>query len=40
MRGFYSNHPEFGGVPLYIYGQSYGGKMAVGMALRMREVSK
>lgn len=38
MRGFYNNHPEFKGVELYIYGQSYGGKMAVDMALRMREV--
>ncbi|KAJ2949897.1 hypothetical protein O0L34_g11216 [Tuta absoluta] len=37
MRGFYSKHPEFEGVPLYIFGQSYGGKMAVDMAIRMKE---
>lgn len=39
LRGFYKAHSEFEGVPLYIYGQSYGGKMAVDMALRIREVS-
>ncbi|CAG9130065.1 unnamed protein product [Plutella xylostella] len=37
MRGFYLKHPEFEGVPLYIYGQSYGGKMAVDMAIKMKE---
>ncbi|XP_026501053.2 retinoid-inducible serine carboxypeptidase-like [Vanessa tameamea] len=37
MRGFYRANPEFEGVPLYIYGQSYGGKMAIDMGIRMRE---
>ncbi|XP_072939042.1 retinoid-inducible serine carboxypeptidase-like [Epargyreus clarus] len=40
MKGFYRNNPEFEGVPLYIYGQSYGGKMAVDMAIRMREAEE
>ncbi|KOB74182.1 Retinoid-inducible serine carboxypeptidase [Operophtera brumata] len=35
MRGFYDKNPEFKGVPLYIYGQSYGGKMAVDMGIRI-----
>lgn len=39
LRGFYANHPEFEGVPLYIYGQSYGGKMAVDMGLKIKEAS-
>lgn len=39
MRGFYTEHPEFERVPLYIYGQSYGGKMAIDMGIRIREVS-
>ncbi|XP_045447719.1 retinoid-inducible serine carboxypeptidase-like [Melitaea cinxia] len=37
MRGFYRDNPEFEGVPLYIYGQSYGGKMAIDMGIRIRE---
>ncbi|CAG9785547.1 unnamed protein product [Diatraea saccharalis] len=40
MRGFYEKHPEFETVPLYIYGQSYGGKMAVDMAIQMVEAQK
>ncbi|CAH2076164.1 unnamed protein product, partial [Iphiclides podalirius] len=40
MRGFYQSHPEFEGIPLYIYGQSYGGKMAVDMAILMHRAEK
>ncbi|RVE46147.1 hypothetical protein evm_009221 [Chilo suppressalis] len=40
MRGFYEKHPEFESVPFYIYGQSYGGKMAVDMAIRMVEAQR
>ncbi|XP_050561884.1 retinoid-inducible serine carboxypeptidase-like isoform X3 [Spodoptera frugiperda] len=40
MRGFYNKNPEFQGVPLYIYGQSYGGKMAVDMGIAMHEAEK
>ncbi|XP_028034257.1 retinoid-inducible serine carboxypeptidase-like, partial [Bombyx mandarina] len=40
MRGFYNRRPEFNDVPLYIYGQSYGGKMAIDMGLRMHEAEK
>ncbi|XP_063822513.1 retinoid-inducible serine carboxypeptidase-like [Ostrinia nubilalis] len=40
MRGFYEKNTEFEGVPLYIYGQSYGGKMAVDMGIRMREAEE
>ncbi|CAG4985684.1 unnamed protein product [Colias eurytheme] len=40
MRGFYKNNPMFENVPLYIYGQSYGGKMAIDMGIRMREAEE
>ncbi|KAF9794259.1 hypothetical protein SFRURICE_009636 [Spodoptera frugiperda] len=40
MRGFYNKNPEFQGVPLYIYGQSYGGKMAIDMGIAMHEAEK
>ncbi|CAH2263463.1 jg13914 [Pararge aegeria aegeria] len=40
MKGFYRSNPEFEGVPLYIFGQSYGGKMAIDMGIRMREAEK
>ncbi|XP_063389518.1 uncharacterized protein LOC134672158 [Cydia fagiglandana] len=40
MRGFYEAHSEFEGIPLYIYGQSYGGKMAVDMGIRMHEAEQ
>lgn len=29
LRGFYEKHPEFKAVPLHIFGESYGGKMAI-----------
>jgi serine carboxypeptidase 1 len=29
MLGFYDRLPQFRDTPLYVYGQSYGGKMAV-----------
>ncbi|KAM3964078.1 retinoid-inducible serine carboxypeptidase [Aphomia sociella] len=37
LKGFYTSNPEFEGVPLYIYGQSYGGKMAIDMGIRVHE---
>lgn len=40
MRGFYDSHPEFEEVPVYIYGQSYGGKMAIDIGIEMRKVNK
>ena len=38
MRGFYRELPEFIDVPLYIFSQSYGGKMAAEFALVLEEV--
>jgi len=32
LRGFYAAQPEFESVPLHIYGESYGGKMAIEFA--------
>lgn len=32
LKAFYKKHPEFEKTPLYIYSESYGGKMAVEMA--------
>ncbi|XP_059049627.1 retinoid-inducible serine carboxypeptidase-like [Achroia grisella] len=37
LRGFYSSNPEFEDIPLYIYGQSYGGKMAIDMGIQVHE---
>lgn len=38
MKAFYEKHEEFETVPLYIYGQSYGGKMAIDMGIMLHEV--
>ncbi|EDV96064.1 retinoid-inducible serine carboxypeptidase [Drosophila grimshawi] len=35
MKGFYANHPEFKTVPLHIFCESYGGKMAPEFALEL-----
>ncbi|XP_055856949.1 retinoid-inducible serine carboxypeptidase-like [Episyrphus balteatus] len=35
MKGFYNNHPEFKKVPLHIFCESYGGKMAPEFALEL-----
>ncbi|XP_037719542.1 retinoid-inducible serine carboxypeptidase [Drosophila subpulchrella] len=35
MKGFYKNHPEFKTVPLHIFCESYGGKMAPEFALEL-----
>ncbi|EDW73379.1 uncharacterized protein Dwil_GK16682 [Drosophila willistoni] len=35
MKGFYANHPEFETVPLHIFCESYGGKMAPEFALEL-----
>lgn len=32
LRGFYETHTEFKTVPLHIFGESYGGKMAIDFA--------
>ncbi|KAM8709686.1 hypothetical protein ACLKA7_016490 [Drosophila subpalustris] len=35
MKGFYARHPEFEAVPLHIFSESYGGKMAPEFALEL-----
>ncbi|XP_039751582.1 retinoid-inducible serine carboxypeptidase-like [Pararge aegeria] len=40
MKGFYRSNPEFERVPLYIFGQSYGGKMAIDIGIRMSEAER
>ncbi|KPJ06965.1 Retinoid-inducible serine carboxypeptidase [Papilio machaon] len=40
MKGFYESHREFEGVPVYIYGQSYGGKMAIDIGIEMHKAEK
>ncbi|KAH8302968.1 hypothetical protein KR044_012475, partial [Drosophila immigrans] len=35
MKGFYERHPEFETVPLHIFSESYGGKMAPEFALEL-----
>lgn len=37
MRVFMSKHPEFQSVPLYIFSESYGGKMAAEFALDLHQ---
>ncbi|CAG9767490.1 unnamed protein product [Ceutorhynchus assimilis] len=39
MQGFYKQLPQFEEVPLYIFSESYGGKMAVEIALNLYQVS-
>ncbi|XP_030372285.1 retinoid-inducible serine carboxypeptidase-like [Scaptodrosophila lebanonensis] len=38
MKGFYALHPEFETVPLHIFSESYGGKMATDFALELYNV--
>lgn len=38
MRGFFKVHPEFEEVPLHIFAQSYGGKVAVEFAYSLHQV--
>lgn len=40
LRGFYAEHPKFKHTPLYIVSESYGGKMAIEIALMLDKVSK
>jgi serine carboxypeptidase 1 len=37
-KGFLEEHPEFKSVPLYIFSESYGGKMAAEYALALDKV--
>lgn len=38
MESFLKAHKEFETVPLYVFGESYGGKMAVEFAYRLAQV--
>lgn len=38
MRGFYTVHPEFEKVALHIFGESYGGKVAIEFAYKLHQV--
>lgn len=40
LKGFLQENTEFQEVPIYIFGQSYGGKMAADIALLLHEESK
>lgn len=40
MKGFYKKHPEFKTVPLHIFCESYGGKMAAEFALELDRAIK
>lgn len=40
LRGFYKARPEFANVPLYIFSQSYGGKMNVEFAYELYQEIK
>ncbi|XP_063594723.1 retinoid-inducible serine carboxypeptidase-like [Penaeus indicus] len=37
MKGFFKKVPEFQGVPIYVFAESYGGKMAVKFALALNK---
>lgn len=39
LKGFYQKHPEFESVPLHIFSESYGGKVAVEFAYVLDKVS-
>ncbi|CAG9767491.1 unnamed protein product [Ceutorhynchus assimilis] len=40
MQGFYKQLPQFEDVPLYIFSESYGGKMAAEIALHLYQATK
>lgn len=38
MRGFLKRHPQFRTLPVYVFSESYGGKMAAEFALNLFKV--
>lgn len=40
MRGFFTKVPEFSEIPLYIFAESYGGKMAIQFAMALNKAIK